>query len=125
MGIGQLAVVALIAAVVAGGTGAAVADLASTDDPGVGAIDLRKDDGAPGDELVEDEEDPDGDGTKGADGTKGGNDTGRDGDDTRGNDGTGGGDNTVAQAGGGGYAPAPAYGGGGGGGSVSGGGSNT
>jgi len=72
----------------------------------VDSIDLRKDDS--GAELVAEEDDDEGDGdkTRGNDGTGGGNNTG-DGDWTGGNDGTGGGDNSYV-------APAtPNYGGGG------------
>ena len=86
--VGAVAVVALFA-----GTMAAFAG--GDDDDGrdnVAALELRKaEDEAPA-ELVDDDE-GDGDKTRGDDGTGGGNNTG-DGDNTRGNDGTRGGDNT-------------------------------
>ena len=73
-----------------------------------------------------DDDEGDGDNTRGNDGTSGGNNTG-DGDNTRGNDGTSGGNNTGGGGGGGGGGGAAVSntggGGGGGGGSVSGGGS--
>ena len=95
MTIGRLAVLALAAVLALGGIGTAFAALADDDggdDDGVQAIELRKDDATA--ELVSDDDDEgDGDRTRGDDGTSGGNNTG-DGDRTRGNDGTGGGDNT-------------------------------
>jgi hypothetical protein len=108
IGLGRLAVALVAVLVAAGGIGAAIGKAVSGPDSvrALDTIDLRKDD--PGDEPVDDDwEDPDGDGTRGADGTRGGIDTGGngqtvgDGDRTRGDDGSGGGDNTRA-------APAPA-----------------
>jgi len=64
----------------------------NSDAKAVEPIDLRKDDTSA--ELVaEEDDDGDGDATRGDDGTSGGNNTG-DRDSTRGDDGTGGGDNS-------------------------------
>ena len=124
MTIGRIAVLALAAVLALGGLGTAFAALAGdgADDPVAQEIELRKDD--PGAELVsaDDDDEGDGDRTRGDDGTRGGNNTG-DGDRTRGNDGTRGGDNTGDgdatwgnDGTGGGdnsyVAPAPVYGGG-------------
>ena len=74
-----------LATVLVVGSGVAVADLVSADDQdNVSAIEIRKDDAEGDAELVEDDEDGDGDDTRGDDGTRGG-------DATRGDDGTGGG----------------------------------
>jgi len=99
MSTGKLAIVVLAVCLAIGGGIAALAD--TSDDTAVGAIALddgvlRKDDAA--DEIagIDDDYDDrskDGDGTRGNDGTGGGNNTG-DGDATDGNDGTGGGNNT-------------------------------
>ena len=115
MTIGRLAVVALAAVLALGGFGTAFAALVGgdDDDPRAQAIELRKDDAGDA-ELVSDDDEGDGDRTRGDDGTRGGNNTG-DGDATWGNDGTGGGDNSYV---------APAAGGGGGD-SYSGGGDDT
>ena len=94
MTIGRLAVLALAAVLALGGLGTAFAALSDdgAGDPLAQEIELRKDD--PGAELVSEEDDEgDGDRTRGDDGTRGGNNTG-DGDRTRGDDGTRGGDNT-------------------------------
>jgi hypothetical protein len=98
MTIGRLAVLALAAVLALGGLGTAFAALSDRgdDDGAPQAIELRKDDA--GAELVSDEDEGDGD-------------------DTRGDDGTGGGDNSYV-------APAAAGGGYDGGGSYSGGGSD-
>jgi len=112
MNFGKLAVLALALMLASGGIGAALADWRASD-PGepidlVGE-DARKDDIAESKALVDDDE-GDGDDTRGDDGTNGGDNTrdvrAGDGDSTRGDDGTNGGDNTdVAPA------PAPAPGG--------------
>ena len=130
---GRLAVLALAAVLAFGGLGTAFAALGDDgeDDARTAAIELRKDDA--GSELVSDEDDDEGDGdrTRGNDGTRGGDNTGDrdatagndgtrggdntgDGDATWGNDGTGGGDNSyVAPAAGGGYDGGGSYSGGG------------
>jgi len=94
MTIGRLAVLALAAVLALGGIGTAFAALSSdgSDDAAAQPIELRKDDA--GAEIVADDDDQgDGDRTRGDDGTSGGDNTG-DGDRTRGNDGTDGGNNT-------------------------------
>ena len=86
-----------LATVLVVGSGVAVADLVSAEDPDeLSAVEIRKDDATADAELVDDDEEGDGDDTRGDDGTRGG-------DETRGDDGTGGGDNTAAPA----AAPAP------------------
>src|SRR5918997_2032980 len=102
LGTGRLIVFMLACLVAAGGMGAAIGEAVGGSDTSraLDPVELRKDDR--GDELVDDDvgDDPDGDGTQGADGTVGGVDTGGngntvgDGDGTRGDDGTGGGKNT-------------------------------
>ncbi len=108
MNLGTAAVAALATVLGLGGVSAIVSDDAPTQE--ARSIQLedeaaRKTDDA--DVLVAQEDDGDGDDTKGDDGTGGGDNTG-DGDWTGGNDGTGGGDNSYVAP-----APAPAYGGGG------------
>lgn len=83
-----LAIVALLAI---GGVTSAIADLGGTDD--ASGVELRKDDSLGEVELVDDDDEGDGDDTRGNDGTGGGDNTG-DRDNTRGDDGTNGGDNT-------------------------------
>jgi hypothetical protein len=93
-------VVLMVAGVLAVvGVGTAIADLGSSDDSEGPAqnIELRKDDSGADTELVDEEDEGDGDGTRGDDGTRGGNNTG-DRDGTRGNDGTSGGNNTPVAA---------------------------
>jgi len=89
----KMAVLMLAVIVVLGGAGAGF--VRSFDDgeaTAVEPIDLRKDDTSA--ELVAEQDDEgDGDSTRGDDGTRGGDNTG-DRDSTRGNDGTRGGDNT-------------------------------
>jgi hypothetical protein len=97
MGIGKLAVLAVAVAIAFGGVGAALADWRGAD-PGpaieVAGVDARKSEVDDDIAFVEDDDDQgDGDKTRGNDGTSGGNNTG-DGDRTRGNDGTSGGNNT-------------------------------
>src|SRR5919106_1637421 len=102
LGTGRLIVFMLACLVAAGGMGAAIGEAVGGSDSSraLDPIELRKDDR--GDELVDDDvgDDPDGDGTRGADGTVGGDRT-RGGDDTldgprtAGHDGTRDGDNTV------------------------------
>jgi hypothetical protein len=102
MGLGRLAVLALAILVAGGGFGAAIGEALGDDSSArtVDSIELRKDDR--GDEFVDEEtdDDPDGDGTRGADGTCACVDTGGNGqavgdrDHTRGDDGTRKGNNT-------------------------------
>src|ERR687892_516412 len=101
LGTGRLIVFMLACLVAAGGMGAAIGEAVGGSDSAkaLDSIELRKDDR--GDEFVDDDvgDDPDGDGTRGADGTRGGVDTGGnghtvgDGDATWGDDGTRGGGN--------------------------------
>jgi hypothetical protein len=94
MTLARLAVIALAAVLALGVIGTAFAQLGAGDDAATTEpIELRKDDAAL--EIVQEEDDDEGDGdrTRGDDGTRGGNNTG-DGDRTRGNDGTRGGNNT-------------------------------
>lgn len=137
LGAGRLAVFLLACLLAAGGIGAAIGEALSGTESAraLDSIELRKDDQR---EEIADEDagDPDGDGTRGDDGTRGGSNTGDgdrtrgndgtrggnntgDGDWTAGNDGTGGGDNSYVAP-----APAPDYGGGGGGYSDDGGGTD-
>jgi hypothetical protein len=101
MTIGKIGVLVLAIALLSFGVGSAFADWRQAD---VGAaiqladVDARKTEGGQDDVVqVGDEDEGDGDKTRGNDGTSGGNNTG-DGDRTRGNDGTGGGDNTRSPA---------------------------
>ena len=111
LGMGKLAVLLVALVIGAGGVGAALADWRDSDTGTaieLAADEMRKNEND--DEIaaaVSDDDEGDGDRTRGDDGTNGGNNTG-DGDWTAGNDGTGGGDNSYAPA------PAPNYGGGGG-----------
>jgi hypothetical protein len=102
MSFGKLAVIGIALVLAAGGVGAALADRGTSDAGEVidlTAQDARKDDVMESLGLVDDD-DGDGDNTRGDDGTSGGDNTG-DGDNTRGDDGTSGGDNTGSGAGGG------------------------
>jgi hypothetical protein len=95
MSFGKLAVIGIALVLAAGGVGAALADRGTSDAGEVidlTAQDARKDDVMESLGLVDDD-DGDGDNTRGDDGTSGGDNTG-DGDNTRGDDGTNGGDNT-------------------------------
>jgi len=89
----KMAVLTLAAIVALGGLGVGfVRTFNDSAAQAVEPLELRKDDSST--ELVaEDDDEGDGDATRGDDGTRGGNNTG-DGDATRGNDGTRGGDNT-------------------------------
>lgn len=103
MGLGKLAVLVVALGIALGGIGAALADRVGSDDRSAVQlatdVDARKND-ADDDIVVLDDDEGDGDKTRGDDGTSGGNNTG-DGDWTAGSDGTGGGDNTVSVGGGG------------------------
>jgi hypothetical protein len=103
MGIGKLVVLVVALGIALSGIGTALADWADSDAGSAVQlatnVDARKHD-ADGFAFVDDDE-GDGDKTRGDDGTGGGNNTG-DGDWTRGNDGTAGGNNTVAVGSGGG-----------------------
>jgi hypothetical protein len=89
----KMAVLMLVVVVALGGLGAGFIRTFDDGDPrAVEPLELRKDDSAP-DLVAEDDDEGDGDSTRGDDGTRGGNNTG-DGDNTRGNDGTRGGNNT-------------------------------
>jgi hypothetical protein len=90
----KMAVLVLAVTVALGGLGAGF--IRAFDDGEAVAVDpveLRKDDNAPDLVAQEDDDEGDGDSTRGDDGTRGGDNTG-DRDSTRGNDGTRGGDNT-------------------------------
>ena len=90
----RMAVITLAVVVALGGLGVGYVNTFDEGDAqAVDSIDLRKDDSSA--ELVaeEDDDEGDGDGTRGDDGTGAGNNTG-DRDSTRGNDGTRGGNNT-------------------------------
>src|ERR687896_1473069 len=84
IGTGKLVVFMLACLVAAGGMGAAIGEAVggSNSSAALDPIELRKDDR--GDEMVDDDvgDDPDGDGTHGADGTIGGVDTGGNGNTT-------------------------------------------
>jgi hypothetical protein len=89
----KMAVLVLAVIVALGGLGAGFIRAFDDDEAvAVDPVELRKDDSAP-DLVAEDDDEGDGDSTRGDDGTRGGDNTG-DGDATRGNDGTRGGDNT-------------------------------
>jgi hypothetical protein len=97
MSLGRLAVGALAVVLALSGL-LAMTNVGGGDDHSVEAIALEHDEGRreDGDDAVaavDDDNEGDGDGTRGNDGTSGGDNTG-DGDATRGNDGTSGGDNT-------------------------------
>ena len=94
--IGRFLIFAIIATLLVGSLGAALADDGDDKFEALAAVELRKDDALADAELVDDEDERDrgdGDKTRGDDGTDGGDNTG-DGDGTEGNDGTGHGDNT-------------------------------
>jgi hypothetical protein len=89
----RMAVITLAVVVALGGLGVGyVRTFNESDAKAVDSIDLRKDDSS-SDLVAVDDEEGDGDSTRGDDGTRGGDNTG-DRDSTRGNDGTRGGDNT-------------------------------
>ena len=95
MSLGKIAVVVLAFAIGGLGIGAALADSRGSD-PGspIELEEVRKSELDDEVEVAQEQDDEgDGDGTAGDDGTGGGDNTG-DGDATRGNDGTNGGDNT-------------------------------